>query len=104
MSDKYLLLLVNQARFDRQTLVRESKFLWLPVNLQLQQTVPFKVTKTQQYYAYDRLTNFERWFKFDDPDEAMQIERAPDRPYTSDSSVVMQLAFERNLDMLINDR
>ena len=49
--NKFLLILYNQVRFDStryewDSIIHESKIMWLPVNSQVQQTTPFKVLTT----------------------------------------------------------
>jgi len=48
------LLLYNQIRFDsrfyaEESIVMESRITWLPINTQMQEQVPFKVSTTKLY-------------------------------------------------------
>ena len=48
---KFMMLVFNQVRFDssqygHDSIISESKLQWVPVNSQIQQTVPFKISTT----------------------------------------------------------
>jgi len=54
MRDKWILLLYNQIRFDsnyygEEAIIQESRIMWVPVNSQIQQSLPFKIMKTKLF-------------------------------------------------------
>ena len=54
LKNKFLLLIFNQVRFDsryfgEEAIIPESKINWVPVNTQIQQTIPFKVSTTELF-------------------------------------------------------
>ena len=52
MSNKFLYMLYNQKRFkayefNDESIVPESDGVWIPVNTHYQQTIPFRISKSQ---------------------------------------------------------
>lgn len=51
LRNKFFIMLYNQKRFDTgsfgdESVKKEAKLLWLPINTQMRQTIPYKVSKS----------------------------------------------------------
>ena len=67
---KYLILLYNEIRFDQkfygdESIKARSHMAWLPINTQVRQTLPFKVSTTQ-LFLQDLTINLDELTEFND--------------------------------------
>jgi len=95
-------MLYNQKRFDSgkygdQSVKEEARLLWLPINTQMRQTIPYKVSKTH-LYLQDRDINLNS-ITLDQDSSIFKIEPLPVRSQEKDLNVQMELTIERNLDL-----
>ena len=104
MSTKFLYMLYNQKRFQPQkygeeSVVAESNGVWLPVNTHFQQTIPYRISKTQvelqdEHVDLDDLTLIE-------DDTVFKLDKLANQPYEKDKIVQMDVTIELNSDLTV---
>ena len=73
--------------------------MWVPVNSQIQQTIPFKVSSTQ-LYLQDIPINLDEITELDDA-SVFKLEPQPLRTYEKDYNVQMDFTIEMNLSQRV---
>ena len=69
--------------------------MWVPVNSQIQQTIPFKISSTQ-LYLQDEAINLDELTELDDA-SVFKLDIQPLRSYEKDYNVQMDFTIEMNL-------
>ena len=80
----------------------ESRITWLPINTQMQEQVPFKVSTTKlylqdEYLNLDQLTELEN-------DTVFKMEQRPKQSYEKDDHTQLSINVEMNLDQKVISR
>ena len=107
LMNKFLLIYHNQVRFEPrkygdEAIVPESIIHWIIVNTQSRTTIPYKITTTK-LLLQDAIINLDDITELEDS-SIFSFDRQPVRSYEKDVDIVMNIAFERNLDMNLIDR
>lgn len=99
--NKFLIFLFNEKYFDsnqyeENAIVEQGKILWLQVNTQVQQMLPYKISKTQ-IFLQDKDIDLDDLTEIYDS-SIFQVEALPVRSYEKDYIVQMDISIEMNLD------
>ena len=108
LQNKYLLLVMNQVRFDsenygEEAIIKESKVKWLTINTQTRVTYPFALNK-QLLLLQDKLFNFDDYTELENED-VFRFNELPSQSYEKygeqDLPVQMNLTFERDMNLVV---
>ena len=105
-TDKYMLMLNNQIRFDsnkheEESIIRESVLQWLPLDIEGLFSQQYQL-KTGESNLQDLIVDFDSLTEFQD--DIMKIEYSKLLPRRKDTNVPMYLAFEVSLNKHIITR
>lgn len=105
--NKYLLLLHNGIRFDAsqydtKSVIPESRIIWLTVNTQVRQTIPYRIARTSLELQdaeidLDQLTVIEDSSPF-------KLERHPTDSYEFEDAVMFNISIEMEFDQKVIER
>ena len=82
--------------YDSESIIRESKIIWVPINTQIQQTIPFKISTTE-VILQDALINLDDLTELNN-DSVFKMEQKPVMPYEKETYVRMDITVEMNLN------
>ena len=71
--------------------------MWLPVNTQIKQTTPFRVSTTALTLQDVKSISLDKFTALDD-NSLFTLEQLPVRPYEKDDNVQMDITVEMNLN------
>lgn len=102
--NKFILLIFNQVRFDStlygyNSIIPETRSIWLPINTQAQQTVPFKVATTHSYLQ-DMFVNLDSLTEIED-ERVFRFNLEPFKSYEKDYDVQVDITIEMDLNLTV---
>ena len=80
-------------------MIPESRFKWLRVDTQVRKTYPFSIDSSE-LVLQDEYINLDDITKLTDVDP-FKLNEIPTKSYEADSLTLMDITFERNLDLLV---
>ena len=83
--------------FGEEAIINESKIMWVPVNTQIQQTIPFLVSTTELFLQDVKSINLDDLTELSDS-SVFKFEQKPVMPYEKDFVVQMDISIEMNLN------
>ena len=101
---KFILLLFNELRFDSryysdEAIIKESRVTWVPINSQIRQTIPYKVSTTQ-LFLQDEAINLDELTELEDT-SVFTLDQLPLKPYEHDLYTQVDITVEMNLDQKV---
>ena len=105
--NKFIMIVYNQIRFDtryfdKSSIIPETRIMWVPVNTQIRQTTPFKISTTQ-LILQDTIINLDDMTALTD-DTIFSLEQKPLMPYEKDLITQMDITVEMNLNNIVISR
>ena len=102
--NKYLILLHNQKRFNPElyhesSIIRESKIVWAPINIQWRQEIPYRIQKTQ-IFLQDEFVDLDDLTLIED-DSIFKVIKMPNKPYENDMNVQISVTVEMSLEQSV---
>ena len=88
----------DTGAFLDSSMIPESKAIWLPVNTQTVDSIPFKVIQTE-LSLQDRMLNFDSLTELTNRKPVFETYQLPARSYEKRDGTVMDICIEMDLNL-----
>ena len=89
----------DSESYNEEAIVPETRSIWLPVNTQVQQTIPFKLA-TSLLFLQDRFINLDELTELED-DTVFRFKIEPFKSYEKDYDVQVDITIEMDLNLTV---